>query len=123
MNITGQRAAEGPSGETTIRKPISGSLVAKSKTKKNVRKSIDRTVSKQDRVIAMLRRKEGATVAAVMKATGWQKHSVHGFFAGVVRKKLRLKLSSKKIDGNRIYRIMGGSGARSSARQVGHRSV
>src|SRR5665213_943177 len=49
-----------------------------------------RPQSKQDRVVSMLRRVEGMSVAAVMKATGWQKHSVHGFFAGVVRKKLRL---------------------------------
>ena len=45
------------------------------------------------------------TVAAVMKATGWQKHSVHGFFAGVIRKKLGLNLISADADGKRIYRI------------------
>jgi hypothetical protein len=61
--------------------------------------------SKQDRVVAMLRRAEGTTVAAVMKATGWQKHSVHGFFAGVVRKKLGLELVSEVKNDERIYRI------------------
>jgi hypothetical protein len=68
--------------------------------------------SKQDRVVAMLRRADGTTVAAVMKATGWQKHSVHGFFAGVVRKKLRLNLVSEKADGKRIYRITDGKRAK-----------
>ena len=61
--------------------------------------------SKQSRVIAMLQSPTGTTIAAMMKATGWQQHSVRGFLAGVVRKKLKLKLNSKKIDGTRIYRI------------------
>jgi hypothetical protein len=43
----------------------------------------------------------------MMKATGWQQHSVRGFLAGVVRKRLKLKLGSKKLDGQRVYRIMG----------------
>ena len=64
--------------------------------------------SKQDRVVAMLRQKGGTTVAAVMKTTGWQKHSVHGFLAGVVRKKLGLNLVSEKSNGERVYRIADG---------------
>ena len=64
--------------------------------------------SKQSRVIAMLQSPGGASVAAMMKATGWQQHSVRGFLAGVVRKRLKLKLGSKKVDGNRIYQIAGG---------------
>jgi hypothetical protein len=43
------------------------------------------------------------------KATDWQQHSVRGFLAGVVRKRLKLKLESTKVDGNRVYKIPGDS--------------
>jgi len=73
--------------------------------------------SKQSRVIAMLQSPQGATIAAMMKATDWQQHSVRGFLAGVVRKRLKLKLSSKRVDGNRVYQIAGGDGGKSAPRQ------
>ena len=71
-----------------------------------------RAASKQDAVIAMLQSPKGTTIPAIMKATGWQQHSVRGFFAGVVRKRLKLKLDSTKVDGVRLYRI-GNAGKRS----------
>jgi hypothetical protein len=61
--------------------------------------------SKQSNVIAMLQSSKGATIATMMKATGWQQHSVRGFLAGVVRKRLKLRLDSKVVDGERVYRI------------------
>ena len=73
--------------------------------------------SKQSRVIAMLQSPSGTTIDAIMKATGWQQHSVRGFLAGVVRKRLKLKLGSKKVDGHRVYQIAVAGGGKLEARQ------
>ncbi len=62
--------------------------------------------SKQARVVAMLKRAEGATIPQVMAATGWQAHTVRGTFAGAFKKKLGLNLISEKVQGGeRVYRI------------------
>src|SRR5262249_48731218 len=78
--------------------------------------------SKQARVLAMLGRSEGTAMAATMRATHWQQHSVRGFFR-VVRKKLGLDLRSEKADGDRVYRIVHRSGARSPSRPSRRRAA
>ena len=67
------------------------------------------------RIIAMLRTSAGATIAAIMTATDWQQHSVRGFLAGVVRKRLGLNLVSEQTDKGRVYRIRDGKSAPAAA--------
>ena len=62
--------------------------------------------TKNAQVVAMLQNRTGTTIAAIMTATGWQQHSVRGFLAGVVRKKLRLNLVSEPGESGRVYRII-----------------
>ena len=102
MPASAVKAAQLPANDPKTKKPAPG--------------------SKQSRVIAMLQSPAGATIAAMMKATGWQQHSVRGFLAGVVRKRLMLKLGSKKVDGNRVYQITSGDSGKSGPRQAKRRS-
>jgi hypothetical protein len=63
-------------------------------------------VTKQDLLIQLLKRAEGATLIQMSQATGWQVHTIRGAMAGALKKKLRLNISSEKAPGaDRIYRI------------------
>jgi hypothetical protein len=81
-------------------------------------KRASRPDTKQARAIAMLRKPAGATIAAIMAATDWQQHSVRGFLAGTVRKKLGLNLISEQTDKGRVYRIKDGKTSPAAADRV-----
>ena len=74
--------------------------------------------TKNARIIAMLRAPAGATIAAIMKATDWQQHSVRGFMASIVRKKLGLDLVSEQTDKGRVYRIRDGKASSAAAGRI-----
>ena len=78
-------------------------------------KSAARPDTKRSRIVAMLRTPAGATIAAIMTATSWQQHSVRGFLAGIVRKKLGLNLVSEQTDKGRVYRIKDGKASSAAA--------
>src|SRR5260221_3550770 len=62
-----------------------------------------RANSKQARVLGLLSRSSGATIAAIMHSTGWQSHSVRGFLAAEVRNELRLRLGSQQTAGDGVH--------------------
>ena len=62
-------------------------------------------------LVALLLRPQGATLAAMQDATGWQAHSVRGALSGTIKKKLGFEVVSEKTDAGRVYRIQKGAGA------------
>ena len=63
------------------------------------------TSTKQAKVIALLERPGGATIQEIVKATGWQPHTVRGAISGALKKKLGLAVTSAREERGRVYRV------------------
>src|SRR5262245_40135239 len=91
--------------QTTTHKMVKPKRGTQPQPHQSSAKQTERTETKQGRILAMLRAPSGVSIVAMMHATGWQQHSVRGFLAGVVRKKLGFNLVSAATEGGRLYRI------------------
>lgn len=102
--------AEQAEATKTTKKRVGKPKIKKTSASKRPTKVVDKTKSREGSktatVLALLGRKGGVTGAELIEATGWQPHSVRGFLAGTVKKKMGLNVtSSKREDGERSYSI------------------
>jgi len=113
LRLTGQKTSSrnrsARAAERKATKPKAGSRSTAGQQQRSP--ETKRAESKQARIVAMLRSASGATIQAMTNATGWQQHSVRGFLAGVVRKRLGLNLVSAAAEDGRVYRIVDRTGA------------
>ncbi len=100
------RTAPRPVREPTKRRATLPSSPARAGGVVSAAAEANKPANKQPKLLDLLRRPAGATIAALSNASGWQQHSVRGFLAGVVRKKLGLELVSAVETDQRIYRVI-----------------
>lgn len=89
--------------------------IAKPKAPPKTPKAKSLVESKRARIVKVLSAPKGTTIAAIVAATGWQQHSVRGFLAGIIRKRLGLNLLSEKGSKGRVYRVEDGKSSLVSA--------
>ena len=101
----GTQPAKGAQAKAKAKQRTSKARVAKAARKARPQKGAAREGSKAAQVVAMLQRKGGATLTEIMTKMGWQKHTVRGFIAGVMKKAGYRVESFKPEGGERTYRI------------------
>jgi len=103
----GAERAESGGAKSQKRKKVAKASGAAKKRSRVGESAAPRANTKQATVIEMLRRANGATVDELTEATGWQPHSVRGVMSGALKKKLKLKIASEKVERRgRVYRIV-----------------
>jgi hypothetical protein len=101
-----KKAAGAPKPATKAKHPAKAQTAAKGK-RASRKPAVSREGSKKAEVLGLLRRKGGATLTEIMKATGWQAHSVRGFISGALGKKMGLTVNSeRRTDGERVYTLV-----------------
>ncbi|MCC6366838.1 MAG: DUF3489 domain-containing protein [Bryobacterales bacterium] len=101
-----KKAAKSASPNTAAKSAPKSKEKASKKASKAAKTATPREGSKKEIVLDLLRRKDGATMAEIAKATDWQNHSIRGFISGQLTKKMGLTVESSKNDaGERTYHI------------------
>ncbi len=103
LNTAEQQSA----AEPKPRKKSAGAHRKKNARTKRARQSQSNGRSKTAKILALLKRPNGASLEQLQKATGWQPHSVRGFLSGAIKKKMGLRVRSEKpADGVRTYHVV-----------------